>query len=131
MTTTPINPDEWTTASEAARLLGVSHQRVLTMANVDGSLDIIRPWPHVTLIGRASISRWQTGARQARITTAEVRRFVLARTDCGDVRTLNTSDLEGWVQAFIDEQRPRWSKAKRSEWAQSMARRLYNVTAVA
>jgi hypothetical protein len=51
---TTINPAEWVTAAEAARLLGISHQRVHQLTE-RGALAAVRPWPLVTLVSVESI----------------------------------------------------------------------------
>lgn len=119
-----LDTDEWTTASEAARILGVSAQRVAKMATEDGSLDACHPWPRVFLIGRSSLEAWMTGERQGRILPADARRFVLKHTGHTSIHLADPGDVEGWLLGFIIDARPRWSGERQREWATEMAGRL-------
>ena len=119
-----IDSDEWVPSAEAARLLTVSRQRVLQMADEEGALDWIRPWPQVTLIGRTSIAEWLAGKRLPPLQTAEVRRFVLARTGADTVRDLDLDTVHEFTRTFIEEARPRMSDRHKDLWAVNTAERL-------
>ena len=123
MPTELIDPEAWTTASEAARLLGVTPQRVLTMAD-EGTIDVLRPWPRVALISMASVQARLDGERAERIMPADARRFVLARFGADSVHTLRPEDVQASLNLFIEGARPRWDLARRLRWAAGMTGRL-------
>lgn len=120
-----IETDEWMTASEASRLLGVTHTRIAAMADEDGSLDIIRPWPRMSLVSVASVTAWQGGARQPRIQPAQVRKWLLARMRAATVQELDIDVVRDEVRDFIEEARPRWADGKKDLWALDMASHLW------
>lgn len=123
MTTTTIDPAEWTTASEAARLLGISHQRVLVLGD-EGTIDVLRPWPRVALVSLASIAARQAGERAARVMPADARRDVLRRAGVRSIHELTEGDIEGHLVAFITDARPLWDTERCNAWATDMAQRL-------
>lgn len=123
MTTTLINPDEWTTASEAARLLGISSTRVLMLAD-DGVIDVLRPWPRVALVSMESIRARQAGEQLPRLMTTDARRYVLSRANARSIHELIPSDIEGHLIAFITEARPLWDAERRVGWVEDMQQRL-------
>ena len=120
-----IETDEWTTASEASRILHCSHQRIMAMADDDGSLDAIRPWPHTLLIGRRSLAEWVAGARPQRIQPAQARAWVLERTGAGKIQELDIDVVRDLLREFIAEARPRWEAQRSDLWALTMAGRLW------
>jgi len=128
---TTINADEWTTASEAARLLGVSSQRIIRMADEDGSLDVIRPWPHVTLVGRRSLAAWLAGARQERIGPANARRWLLKQCQAAQVQEIDIDVARDRLRDFIEQARPRWTPVRKDLWALEMAGTLWSTGAAA
>ena len=115
-----IDSDEFVTLSEAARLLGVSPQRVDTLAD-RGLLDVVRPWPYVTLIGRRSIAARLAGEQVTRIDTGNTRRWL--RTARGDdvVEPYETRD---YLRDFIETARPYWDNGRKDLWALNMASTL-------
>ena len=119
MNNDPITPSDWVTASEAARLLGCSHQRVSQLID-EGSVDSIRPWPYVTLIGRRSIAQRMAGQRQDRISVYEARRYIRdLDADTSDLDLMRDS-----LREFIAQRRPRWEPQRLDLWALTMAQRL-------
>lgn len=120
-----IETDDWTTASESARILGVSHQRVMQMAK-EGSLRVARPWPHVLLIERVSLAEWVAGKRLTRIHPAAVRKYVLARTGTRHVYDADIDTVRDLTRAFIAEHRPRWIESRKDLWALDMASHLWH-----
>lgn len=115
-----INTDEWVGSSEAARLLSISPQRVSQLVS-DGSLDVLRPWTHVTLVSRRSIAEWLAGARQQRLSAAEIRRWLMKRSGATDVADIELEQARDLLLEFIMEARPRWSKARQDLWALTAA----------
>jgi hypothetical protein len=55
MTDTCIDPDEWVTQAEAARLLGISPQRVQQLC-AKGMLRSTRPWTKVALVAASDVA---------------------------------------------------------------------------
>lgn len=120
-----LNTDEWTTASEAARLLKVSSTRVGQLAD-DGVVDAIRPWPHVLLVGRRSIAERLAGDMPLRIVTSEARRWLEKRHQTAHVESIDINVAREDLLVFILERRPMWSKKRQDLWALGMASRLRN-----
>ena len=118
-----IDSDRWVTASEAARLLRCSPQRVLTMTE-EGSVDALRPWPRVLLIGRESIASWLAGYRPPRIAVSDARRYICKRNEVSDVQTLDLDEVRDQLRAFIADARPRWESPRCDLWALDMAGKL-------
>lgn len=123
-----IDPAEWTTASEAARLLGVSSQRVFVMADDDGSLDVLRPWPRVTLISRKSIATWMSGQRQLSTRPADAKRWLLKRTQVDDLHALHIDVIRDEMREYIEIARPRWTHKRKDLWALETAYKLFSPT---
>jgi hypothetical protein len=120
-----LNTDDWTTASEAGRLLNISHQRVNQLAD-DGVIDAVRPWPHVLLVGRRSIAERLAGEMPSRIVTAEARRWLLARHNTGFIENIDINTAREELLEFILERRPAWPKKRQDLWALNMTSRLRN-----
>lgn len=121
MSAATIDTSQWLTLSEAARILGVTHQRVFTMAE-EGSLDIIRPWPRVALVSRQSVTAWLQGERLHRTDIGQAREWLRERGV--DPHREAAVQTEGEMLAFIHHYRPRWDDARQREWAQRMTHRL-------
>jgi hypothetical protein len=119
-----LETTEWTTTSEAARLLGVSTQRVAAMAD-EGLLDIQRPWPHTALIGRRSLAERLAGTRPERIAPADARRWLLKRSGAKTVQEIDVNDVRDRLRDFIEETRPRWDNSRKDLWALNMASKLW------
>lgn len=120
-----IDTEEWVTGSEAARLLDVTPQRVMNMAD-DGLLDVIRPWDRVALIGRRSIAEWLAGERPARIQPFDARRWLLKRYGVATVQEININIVRDALLEFVMDARPRWAKVRQDLWALEMADRLFS-----
>ena len=120
-----IETDDWVTAGEASRLLDVSHTRVIKMIDDDGSLDAIRPWDHVVLVGRESLDHWIGGARQPRIQPAQVRKWVLAKSTAASIQAMDIDVVRDLARDFIEEARPRWDNTRKDLWALNMASFLF------
>jgi excisionase family DNA binding protein len=119
-----IATHEYVTAAEAARILGVSRQRVVTMVR-DGDLPCIRPWPRQVLIHRDALSAWQAGERREPVTMMAARRFVLDCTEADTVGEVSPSLMADCLIRFIAERRPEWDGPARSDWMTDMAARLH------
>lgn len=124
MNSEPIVPSDWTTSSEAARLLGCSPQRVNQMTE-EGSLEVLRPWPRVTLIGRRSIAEWLAGHRQSRIGIGFCRRHLLEQAGLRDIHDLDINVMRDQLRELIAAERPRWDNERADLWALNMASRLH------
>jgi len=120
-----IETDEWITAGEASRLLGVSQERIRAMGNEDGSLERISPWPRVSLISRASVEDRLAGVRQVRIGPPQARRWALKRMGIETLGNADIDELRDVLLDFIMESRPRWAKVRQDLWALDMASRLW------
>lgn len=120
-----LETEEWVTGSEAARLLSVTPQRVMTMAD-DGLLEVTRPWDRVALIRRRSIADWLAGNRPARIQPYDARRWLLKRYDVGSVQEININVVRDALLEFVMDARPRWTKVRQDLWALEMADRLFS-----
>lgn len=114
--------EDWTTGAEAARLMGLSRQRVGQMAD-EGVLEAVRPWPQVQLISRRSVAEWLAGGKERMlpIVPMEIRRYVGRHTGGLTPRTIPRDRLEDLVGAFITERRPRWTPQRRDLWALEQA----------
>lgn len=120
-----IDTDEWITAGEASRLLGVSQERIRAMGNEDGSLERISPWPRVSLISKASVEDRLAGVRQVRIGPPQARRWALKRMGVESLEHADLGALQDLLLDFIMESRPRWDKVRQDLWALDMASRLW------
>ena len=121
-----LETDEWVTVSEAGRLLDVSHQRVQQMADEDGTLDIVRPWPRVTLIGRLSLAEWLAGKRPPRIRPSDGKAYVLEHAEQPTLAAVNINVARDLLREFIGEARPRWTNLRLDLWALNTASTLYH-----
>lgn len=121
-----IETDEWITAGEAARLLGVTHTRVIQMADEEGTLDVLRPWPRVVVIGRQSIEEWEAGGRQTRIKATMVRRWLLDTTKAATVQEVDINVVRDLLRDYIEANRPRWDAKRKDLWALDMASVLWS-----
>lgn len=122
--------DAWTTASEAARLLDVSPQRVQQMAD-DGIINVLRPWPHVSLVSRRSIAEWLAGDRPEPIRPRDARLWMLKHLGVDDVQRLDIDTVRDEMRAFIEFARPLWDSQRKDLWALSTAPRLFRIGAPA
>ena len=120
-----LNTDEWTTASEAARLLNVSATRVGQLAD-DGVVDAVRPWPHVLLVGRRSLAERLAGEMPERINTAQARNYLEKRHQTAFIETIDVNVGREELLEFILERRPLWPKKRQDLWALNMMSRLRN-----
>ena len=118
-----LDTDEWTTASEAGRLLKITHQRVHQLAN-DGVIDAVRPWPHVLLVGRRSIAERLAGEMPTRIVTAEARRYLEERHNTRFIEDIDINVGREELLEFILARRPMWTKKRQDLWALNMMSRL-------
>lgn len=125
-----LNPEDWTTAAEAARLMSIEPQRVLQLAD-DGALDVIRPWPRVTLIGRRSMAEYLAGYRQPKIGLPFARIWLLKHCQAASVQEIDIDTARDRLRDFIEEARPRWDATRKDLWALGMADSLWTTGAAA
>ena len=118
-----LDTDAWCTAAEAARLLGVSPQRVNDMVNEDGLLDVIRPWDRVTLVSRHSLAEWLAGVRPPRIMRKDAREWACKQTGVDDLAALDREHVRDLMRQFIAAARPRWDAQRCDLWALNVASR--------
>jgi predicted DNA-binding transcriptional regulator AlpA len=116
-----VNPDQYVSAAEAARILGVTRQRVSTMVN-DGDLPgTVYPWPRAVRIPLASIEAWKAGKRRIPVTRTAARAYVLAAEGAASAEWVSLPKIRKHTRAFIDERRPEWTPVARRAWAYEMA----------
>lgn len=104
-------------SSEAARIMGVSAQRVGAMIR-QGDLKAVRPWPGATLVARAEIEAYLSREALPAITITELRRELTDRTEEQHVEHIAPELAESIALEFIRERRPRWAPERQGEWAQ-------------
>lgn len=110
-------------ASEAARMLGVSRQRVSAMIR-DGDLPALHPWPRAVRIPRAALLAWQGGQRPEPVHRTAARQWVLWEADASSIDELDEVSVRALCRRFIDERRSEWSAEAKREWAAKTARSL-------
>lgn len=115
--------DDYVTAAEAARILGVSRQRVAAMVR-DNEIDFVRPWPRQVLIHRVVLDRWMNGDRPVPIHKTACRQWILQREGIDTLDTLNVQYLWNVTREFIDHHRPGWDEQSKNNWATGMHRLL-------
>lgn len=111
--------EDYVTASEAARILGVSRQRVGAMVR-DGEIEHVRPWPRQVLIRRSALREWQRGNRQQPIHKTACRHWIIEREGIQGLDTLNPQYLWNVVREFIDNHRPDWDETSKNNWTNGM-----------
>ena len=112
-----VTDEDFVTASEAARLLGVTRQRVANMIR-DNELDAVRPWPRTVLIRKADIDAYMQGVRPTPIHKTAVRRWLFMQEGARHGIPLET--LTPLVRRFIAEHRPQWDERSRDNWTIGM-----------
>lgn len=118
-----MNLDDYVSASEASRLLGVSRQRVSAMIR-EGDLPAVHPWPRAVRISRAALDAYLAGDRPPAVHRTAARHWVLYECDVESMDALTSEQLRVALVAFIGERRPRWAMDERRDWASRMADRL-------
>jgi excisionase family DNA binding protein len=121
MTTT--TETEYVNASEAARILGVSRQRVAKMVMND-EIEFVRPWPRQVLIPRIALAGWMRGDRPTPIHKTACRRWILDRENVDNLDALELDYLTELVAVFIAERRPEWDTESKANWCVGMIRLL-------
>jgi excisionase family DNA binding protein len=115
--------DEYVTAAEAARILGVSRQRVVTLVR-KGDINVIRPWPRQVLIRRSDVDAWKAGGRRPSITLPAVREYLTECTDEPNAADVSAGLIATCLVSFIRDRRPEWDAARCDEWIETTTRRL-------
>lgn len=114
------------TALEAARMLGVTRNRVYALVN-KGQLPGIRPWPYHLLIPRQAVEERvatrPTFSRPAgSIASTALRNFVAMRIE-DDPAEATPATVETLAFEFITQQRPEWTAQERRDYAATMSTR--------
>src|SRR5262245_3669115 len=118
-----IDTDQWCTASEAARLLGVSTQRVYAMAD-EGLLEAVRPWPMVRIVKRESVAARISEGSAEPLTVAGARRWVLTHGGGQLPSTLDAEVLRDLVRSYVEKMRPAWPDPRIDRHALDLASKL-------
>jgi excisionase family DNA binding protein len=116
MTTTEI---DYVSASEAARILGVSRQRVAAMVR-DNEIEHFRPWPRHVLIPRHAVESWGRGVRPEPIHKTAVRHWIMGREQVDTLDALTPEYLAELTAVFIDTFRPTWDTQSKANWVTAM-----------
>jgi excisionase family DNA binding protein len=111
--------DDYVTASEASRILGVSRQRVATMVR-ENEIDHVRPWPRTVLIPRSALDAWMHGQRPAPIHKTACRHWILEREQCERIDMIDPEYLGQLVALFISTFRPEWDDTSKRNWCIGM-----------
>lgn len=126
--TTTEQPVDCVTALEAARMLGVTRNRVYALVN-KGQLPGIRPWPYHLLIPRqaveervANTSRVPFSRPVGSIASTALRNFVAMRIE-DDPAEATPAIVKDLAYEFITQQRPEWSAQARHDYAATMSTR--------
>jgi excisionase family DNA binding protein len=109
-------PETYISASEAARLLGVSRQRVAKMVE-DGDLIALRPWPGAIRIPMTAVEDWQAGIRRPGITKTAAMDYLLAN-GVTDPLTDQENALH-LLAEYIEGVRPEWDEERKEAWITS------------
>lgn len=118
-----MNVDEFVSASEAARMLGVTRQRVSAMIR-DGDLPAVHPWPRAVRINRQHLAAWAAGERPVPVHRTATRNYVLYEADVDSIDELSIDQLRALCLRFIGQRRPLWSADEARTWADQMADQL-------
>lgn len=118
-----MTKDSHVSASYAARMLGVSRQRVSTMVR-EGDLPAVRPWGRALLIPRDAIEAWKRGERPPSISTMAVRKFVLDASEADALDSIGPARMNSLCRSFIAQARPNWTRDEQHKWAEAVSARL-------
>lgn len=118
-----MNPDDYVSAAEAARMLGVSRQRVSQMIHT-GALPGVHPWPRAVRVPRAAIDAWVAGERPKPIHRTAARQYVLFVSEAGSIDMIDRAQLAALCRQFATERRPEWGPGEVRRWADKMADNL-------
>lgn len=111
--------DDYVTASEAARIIGVSRQRVAAMIRAN-QITHVRPWPRQVLIPRSALTAWMDGKRPPAIHKKAVADWIIAREGVTLIELFDLDYLRALIRMFIDEARPEWDDTSKDNWVEGM-----------
>ena len=103
--------EQYVSAAEAARMLGVSRQRVSHLVNT-GDLLSVKPWPGAVRIPVSAINDWQAGVRRPATTKTAAIDYVLSQG--GELSVYET------LAAYITGVRPEWDDTRQREWVEDL-----------
>jgi excisionase family DNA binding protein len=118
-----MSADEWVSASEAARIMGVSRQRVGAMVN-EGDLDAVRPWPRAVRIRMSDVAQWMDGHRPLPIHRTACRTYVLEHAGVETFDAVDVDTATRLTSQFIAERRPLWLSERAETYVFQMLPRL-------
>jgi excisionase family DNA binding protein len=106
-------PETYVSSAEAARMLGVSRQRVTKMVE-DGDVIALRPWPGAVRIPMSSIEDWQAGIRRPGISKTAALDYLLNNEI---IDPLADQDATVRILAeYIEGARPEWDDDRKDQW---------------
>jgi len=121
-----LTTEDYVNASEAARMLGVSRQRVAAMVR-DDEIDHVRPWPRQVLIPRSAIDAYAHGDRRPPIHKTACRDWILAHERADSIDNIDADRVGQLCVAFIVASRPDWDATSIQNWVAGMIGLLYRM----
>jgi excisionase family DNA binding protein len=118
-----MNPDDYLSAAETARVLGVSRQRVSAMIT-EGDLPAVYPWPRAVRIPRSAVEAWKAGDRPEPVHRTAARHYVLYEGDVMSIDSLSEEEINALCRKFIRERRPNLRPVDIEAWSKSMTATL-------
>jgi Helix-turn-helix domain len=103
--------EQYVSAAQAARILGVSRQRVSQLVT-RGDILSVKPWPGAVRIPMTAITDWQEGRRRPATTKTAAIDYVLSQQ--GEMPVYDT------LAAYITGARPEWDDDRQIAWVDEM-----------
>lgn len=115
--------EQYVTASEASRILGVSRQRIATMVR-DDEIEHIRPWPRQVLIPLRAVQAWAEGERRIPIHKTAVRNWIIGYDAAESIDAMEPERVGQLCMEYIKSHRPEWDDQSKTNWCIGMLRLL-------